>query len=131
MVFSTYVLFKTQTKVLFRAFLAVNFLILSRKSRPTCSAVSCSPFSKSQTINQPQQSTESSIYAKQSLDFRIIIKKSSYRSIGLHNIIIHGLFIVKRSYKDQRQNVSTQFLILWCFCDLVKFFECQSINTSN
>ena len=56
-----------------------------------------------------KQSTKDSIYAKQSLNFRIVMKQSSYRLIGLHSDIIYGLFIFNQSYKDQRQSLSTQF----------------------
>ena len=62
---------------------------------------------------------KTSIYTKQSLNFWIIIKQSSYRPIGLRNNIIYCIFIVDRLYEDQKRNVHTQFhsfgifVILW------------------
>ena len=70
---------------------------------------SLSNISKSPTRDQPQQLTKGSIYAKQGLNYWIIIKKLIFCSIGLGSIIIYGLSIVKQSYEYQRLNVSTQF----------------------
>ena len=129
MVFPTYVLFTTQIAVLFRAFLSSNCFIRPRKSCPTCSESSRTQFSKSSTSDQPQRSTKASIYLKQSLDFRIIIKRSSYRRIGLSSNIIYGLFIIEISYEYQRRNVGNidQYFNLSVISCLVSIVN-KSIN---
>ena len=92
---------------------------MASKSWSTCSLVACLPFSKSPTIYQPYQLTKTSISTKQNLYFWIIMNISSYRLIGLCSNIIYDLFIFKRSYKDQNQNVGTRFI---SFCDHMNFF---------
>ena len=61
-----------------------------------------------QVTSKPSTSklTKVLISAKESLDFRIIIELSSYRSIGLSSNRIYDLFFIEQSYKDQRKNVS-------------------------
>ena len=78
-------------------------------------AASCPPFFESPTICQPQLSKKSSIYAEQSLDFWIIVKILSYRSIGLCTTSVYCLFVVEQLYEDKRRNVGNkvQFLNLY------------------
>ena len=95
----------------FFSLLAANFLLAS-KSWPTFSAAACPPFSNLPTIDRPQISTKNLIYAEESLNFWIIIKRFRYRSISLLSNIIYIIFVVERSYKYQRQNVSNTF---WSF----------------
>ena len=99
----------TNCSTFFKAFSAAKLFYLTFKSRPTCSSAAFLPFSKSPTIDQPQVSTKASISAKQSLNFRIIIDSSSYRSIGLRSNKIYDLFVAESSYKYQSRNVSTRF----------------------
>ena len=97
----------TNNSTFFKDFLASNFFYLTSEIWPTCSAVACPQFYNSSTIDWTQLSTKASIYVKQSLYFWIIVKLSSYRSIGLCINIIYILFIVELSYEDQIQNVNT------------------------
>ena len=105
-------------------FLPIMELIcfLTSKSHHTGSAASIPPFSKSTTINQPQQSTKDSIVVKQSIYFHIINKRLIYCSIFLCGNRIYNIFIIKISYEYQRHNVSTHFQY---FCDHINFFNCQ------
>ena len=73
-----------------------QFFWIVSKSWPTWSAEAYPPFSKSPTIDRPQQATKASIYAKQNLNFCIVIEWSIYRLIGICSNIIYGLFIVNK-----------------------------------
>ena len=83
--------------------------------------------SSSESNFLPPQSKKASIYEKQSIDFRIIIKRASYCSIGLLGNIIYGLFIIKRSNKYQIRNLSTQF---WSFDLYVISWIVLTVNIS-
>ena len=92
--------------ICFEPFQQPTFLDDPQNLWPTCSAAACPPFSKSPTINISQLSKRDSIFAEKSLDFRIIIERSSYSCIGRRSDILYDLLVVGRSYEDQIRNVS-------------------------
>ena len=84
-----YILY-TNCSTFFGLFSCQRFYMTS-KSHTKFSSAACQMFSKSPTIDRPQQSSTSSISAKQSLDFQIIIKRSGYCQIGLGSNRIYDL----------------------------------------